>query len=81
MCTKIIQCNRKEKIDLTLEDKAKGLNVALVDEKGATIAKYSFDAEKLKDLDYIDCQSSDVRISFDGITPTTKCELGSSPSI
>lgn len=75
MGTRIIHCNKREEIILTSEEKTNGLDVVLVDGKGITIARYSFDAGKLNDVHSIAYRSSSVRIFFEGITPTVKCEL------
>lgn len=77
MGTRIIHCNKREEIILTSEEKTNGLDIALVDEKGVPLAKYGFDAEKLRNVDIINYKSSNVKISFN-IDPTTTCELGPS---
>lgn len=78
METRIIHCNKKEKIILTSEEKSNGLVIALVDEGGVPIARYSFDVEKLKYLDSITYLSDNVRVSFGGITPSMLYEFSSS---
>lgn len=72
---RIIHQNENGKIVLKPEEKLNGLYIALVDEKGTPLAKYSFNAEKLNNVHGIAYRSSNVRISFEGITPTVKCEL------
>ena len=74
---RIIHQNENGKIVLKPEEKLNGLYIALVDEKGTPLAKYSFNAEKLRNVDIINFKSSNVKISFN-IDPTTTCELGPS---
>ena len=62
---------------MTHAEKTNGLEIFLVDDKNVTIARYGFDAEKLKNVNSIAYHSNDVKIHFGGISPTTKSELGS----
>lgn len=75
---RMIQQNKNGEIALKPEEKENDLNVDLVDEKGVSLANYSFDAKKLRDVDIINYKSSNVKISFN-IDPTTTCELRPSP--
>ena len=77
METRIIHCYTNEIIDLTLQEKSNGLEMILVDDKNATIARYGFDMEKLKGVNSISLYSNDVRIYFSDITPSTLYELSS----
>lgn len=75
METRIIHCNTKDVLYLTLPEKSNGLEMVLVDTKNVPIARYGFDMEKLKDVNFISFQSNNVRIHFDDITPTSLSEL------
>lgn len=75
METRIIHCNTKDVLFLTLPEKSNGLEMVLVDTKNVPIARYGFDIEKLKDVNSISYHSNNIRIHFDAITPTSLSEL------
>lgn len=75
METKIIYCNTKDVLYLTLPEKSNGLELVLVDAKNIPIARYGFDMEKLKGVNSISYYSNNIRIHFDGIKPTSLSEL------
>lgn len=72
---RIIQCNTKAEIILTISEKTNGLEIVLVDYKNVPIAKYTFDVEKLKYVNNISYHSNNVRIQFDNISPSSESEL------
>lgn len=73
---RIIHCNTKDVLNLTLPEKSNGLEMVLVDEKNVPIARYGFDIEKLKGINNISYCSNNIRIHFDDIIPTSLSELG-----
>lgn len=74
---RLIQCNEENELKLTSDEKEEGLLICLVDGRNASIAKYSFDREKMKNVEILSYKSSKSRIKFDGITPTMIYELNS----
>lgn len=76
METRIIHCNTKDVLNLTLSEKSNGLEMVLVDDKNVPIARYGFDIKKLKSVNSISYYSNNIRIHFDDITPTFLSELG-----
>ena len=75
METRIIHCNTRNVLYLTLQEKSNGLEMILVDAKNIPIARYGFDMEKLKGVHSISYHSNSIRIHFDGIKPTSLSEL------
>jgi len=75
METRIIHCNTRNVLYLTLQEKSNGLEMILVDAKNIPIARYGFDMEKLKGVNSISYYSNNIRIHFDGIKPTSLSEL------
>lgn len=74
---RLIQCNEENELKLTSDEKEEWLLICLVDGRNASIAKYIFDSEKLKNAERLSYKSSNTRIKFDGITPTMIYELNS----
>jgi hypothetical protein len=72
---RIIHCNTKDVLYLTLPEKSNGLEMILVDTKNVPIARYGFDMEKLKGVNSISYHSNNIRIHFDDIKPTSLSEL------
>lgn len=77
METRLIQLYTKGEIVLTFAEKANGLVVVLLDDNNTPSAKYGFDKEKLKSINKIVYQANNVRIHFEGITPSSKSEIES----
>lgn len=75
METRLIQCNTKEIVYLTLPEKSNGLEMVLVDDRYAPIARYTFGTEKLKGINSISYHSNNVKIHFEDITSSTLSEL------
>lgn len=77
METRFIQFYSKGEIVLTFAEKENGLVVVLIDDNNTPSAKYGFDKEKLKFINKIAYQANNVRIHFEGITPSLKSEIES----
>lgn len=75
METRIIHCNTEDVLYLTYTEKSNGLEIFLVDSKNVPIARYGFDIEKLKGLKRISYYSNNIKIHFEGITPSTSNEF------
>ena len=73
---RIIHCNTKDVLNLTLTEISNGLEMVLVDDNNVPIARYGFDIEKLKGVNSISYHSNNIRIHFDNITSTSLSELG-----
>ena len=77
METRIIHCNTKDILCLTLPEKSNGIEMILVNDKNVPIARYAFDTEKLKGVNSISYHSNNIRIHFDYIRPTSLSEMDS----
>lgn len=60
---------------MILPEKSNGLEMVLVDDRYAPIARYTFDTEKLKGVNSISYHSNNVKIRFEDITPSTLYEF------
>ncbi len=74
-----IKCNTKGEV--TIDDCARmnGISIALINEKGITVARYEFENKKISNVIKLTYEANNIRIHFyDDITPTTLFELTSS---
>ena len=71
----IIKCNSDDEIQISDNVCAEGINVVLVDEKNAPIARYEFEEEQLQNTRKIQYSSGNARIKFVDIIPSMKYEL------
>lgn len=71
----IIKCNSDDEIQISDNVCAEGINVVLVDEKNAPIARYEFGKAQLQNIRKIRYSSNNTRIKFIDIIPTSLYEL------
>ena len=71
----IIQCNSNGEIAISGIEYDEGINVVLVDEKNAPIARYEFKKSQLLNKKKIQYYSGNARIEFVGVVPSMKYEL------
>ena len=70
-----ITCNTKGEVNIDDNARAKGISIALVDEKHLPVARYEFRSEKTSSLTRLLYDANNVRIHFYGdITPSTTYE-------
>lgn len=73
-----ITCNTKGEVNIDDNARAKGISIALVDEKHIPVARYEFSSEKTSSLTRLLYEANNVRIHFYGdIIPTMIFELTS----
>ena len=73
-----IKCNTNGEVNIDYNAKQYGISIALVDEKGIPVARYTFDGNKVSNLTGLLYEANNVRIHFYGdIIPTTTYELTS----
>ena len=75
MKTIIIKKNDNQIISLSDEERENVVKIVLVNEKHSPIAWYEFDKEILKHITSIKYQTNDIRIKFEGITPSMSYEI------
>lgn len=71
----IVKSYSTDPILISDTERTEGIKVVLVDDKNIPIAKYVFEKEKLQTVTEIKYDSSNARISFVNISPSTLYEL------
>lgn len=73
METKIVK-TRDTEVTITELARKEGLKIVLIDDKSAPAAWYEFDSTALTNRSKIEFRANGVKIIFDKIEPSMKCE-------